>query len=331
MLPLGVIRVLVLLAGETGDESATATAIDEALRVSLGDAAVVSLRRSAGESDEQLAREAKTTEATLLCVVGWSSGQRSATIRFLRPDESHWSDREIRFDPKDAATERARTVGFALASMVPDEELARHRTETQSAPAPERNVEPPAPLEAVRTSERPRPVGARPPGRHSIEIAGQFAGALGGGGGGVGGSAAVRLGVSRSVRLRFGAGARVSELGPAQATSRTYLAGPGVAWISWIDGNQRWGLGGRLDVLLLGQHVVHLSQDDPAPDHRFRVLPGAAAAVEGTWRFAEQAAAALALGTEAAFGSTDIVVRGSRVVELVPVRPFVEAGLRVSF
>lgn len=332
MLPLGVIRVLVLLAGDTGDESAIATAIDESLHVSLGDTAVVSLRRAAGESDDLLAREAKSTQATLLCVVAWSDDQRSATIRFLRPDESHWSDREIRFDPKDAATERARTVGFALASMVPDEELARHRAEAQTTPTPtpERSLAPVA-LEPVRTSERPRPIGSRPPGHHSIEIAGQGAGAIGGAGGGVGGSAAVRVGLSRSLRLRFGAGARVSELGPAQATSRTYFAGPGVAWMSWLDGGARWGIGGRLDLLLLGQHVVHLSQDDPAPDHRFRVLPGAAAAVEGTWRFAEQAAAVLALGTEAAFGSTNIVVRGRRVVELVPVRPFVEAGLRVSF
>jgi hypothetical protein len=333
MLALGVIRVLVLLTGDTADESATVTAIDQALHSSLGSNAIVSMRRAAGEGEETLAREAESAQATLLCVVAWSDGQRRATIRFLRSNEAHWSDREIRFDPKDAATERARTVGFALASMVPDEALARHRAEPRSAPPPipQLNIER-APAPSPPTAERPSaPEVPRPPGRHSIELAANGAVAVGGSGGGLGGSVAVRLGLSRALSLRFGAGGRVSELGPAQATSRSYFAGPGIAWTSWLDRGSSWGLGGRLDVLLLGQHVVHLSGDDPAPDHQFRILPGAAAALEGTWRFAEQAAAMLALGTEAAFGSTDIVVRGRRASELVPVRPFVEAGLRVSF
>ncbi len=333
MLPLGVIRVLVLLAGETADESATVTAIDQALHSSLGSDAIVSMRRAAGESDEALAREAEDARATLLCVISWSDGQRHATIRFLRPNEAHWSDREIRFDAKDAAAERARTVGFALASMVPDEALARHRAETPGvqAPTPDLDLER-MPVSSPPTAEQPPPLEfPRSPGRRSIEIAGHGAVAIGGSGGGLGVSAAVRLGLSRSLSLRFGAGGRVSEVAPAQATSRSYFAGPGIAWTSWLDRGARWGLGGRLDLLLLGQHVVHLSQDDPAPDHQFRLLPGATAALEGTWRFTEQASAILAFGTEAAFGSTDIVVRGRRVSELVPVRPFVEAGLRVSF
>lgn len=336
MLPLGVIRVLVLLAGDTADENATVTAIDQALVSSLGSDAIVSMRRAAGESEEALAREAEGAQATLLCVVAWSDGQRHATIRFLRTNEAQWSDREIRFDPRDTVTERARTVGFALASMVPDEALARHRAETPSAqaPAPELDLDlDRMPASFPPTADRPRTLELpwSPPGRRSLEIAGHGAVAIGGSGGGLGVSAAVRFGLWRSLSLRFGAGGRVSEIAPAQATSRSYFAGPGIAWTAWVDRGSRWGLGGRLDVLLLGQHVVHLSEDDPAPDHQFRLLPGAAAALEGTWRFAEQASAMLALGTEAAFGSTDVVVRGRRVSELVPIRPFIEAGLRVSF
>ncbi len=339
MLPLGVIRVLVLLAGDTADEHANAAEIDQALRASLGGDAVVSLRRAAGESDDALAREAQDANATLLCVVAWSDGQRRATIHFLqglpapRSNEAHWGDREIRFDPNDAATERARTVGFALASMVPDEALARHGAETTQESAP-RTPEPELEHRAAPppTSERPRRSEVmRLPGVFSIEIAGHGARAIGGAGGGLGGAAALRLGLSRSMRLRFSAGGRVTELAPAQATSRTYFAGPGIAWSTWLDRASRWGLGGRLDVLLVGEHVVHLSADDPAPDNRFRVVPGAAGAFETSWRFAEQASGLLAFGTEVAFGSTEIVVRGRRVAELVPVRPFLEAGLRVSF
>jgi hypothetical protein len=321
MLLLGAVRVLVVLAGDTTAESSTAVAIEQAIHASLGSDAAISMQQGDGRGEAELAREASAGGVTLVCVVTWSDAQRRATLRFLRPNESRWSDREIRFDAADAAEERGRTVGFALASMVPDEVLVADRATPPAPPA----------LELVAPKlERPS-AGVRRATRYAVDLAVQGAVALGGGGGGVGGAAAGRIGLGRFVSLRFSLGGRVAELAVAQATSRSYFAGPGIAWATPLDAAARWGIGGRLDALLLGQQVVHLSADDPLPDHRFRVLPAAAGAIEGSWRFAEQASTVLAVGTEVAFGKTDVFVHHRNVVDLVPVRPFVEAGLRVAF
>jgi hypothetical protein len=318
--------VLVVLAGDS-PEAPSSVALEDALHAALGSGAVVSIRRSGYESEEALAHEAAATQATLLCVVGWRDDARRVTIRFLRPEEGHWSDREIRFDGADAPAERGRTVGFALASMVPDEALAQHGSE-EPPPAPT----PSGPRVAEPAAETPTapPVPSRT-ALSSIEIAAHGAVGIGGAGGGLGGVVGARIGLSRAWRLRFAIGARLAELDQAQATSRSYFAGGGVAWFTPLDAASRWGLGARLDVLALGEEVVHLSADDPAPDHLFRVLPGAAAAVEGTWRFAEQSSIIAAVGSEVAFGRTTVVVHDRQVAEIVPIRPLAELGLRVDF
>jgi hypothetical protein len=170
-----------------------------------------------------------------------------------------------------------------------------------------------------------------PPGRTAIELAGSGAFALGGYGGGLGGAVAVRRALGSSLHLHVVLGGRVGEIDEAQATAHGYFVGGGIAWAHPLGGSNRWEIGARLDALLLGQDVVHLSPDDPGPDHRFRVLPGAAVAGEGAYRFVEQAAVVLALGTEAAFGETAIFLHGREVTKLVPFRPLAEAGVRVVF
>jgi hypothetical protein len=324
VLPLGAIRVLVVLAAETAEDDTTVPALDRALRASFGGEAAISVEHARSAGDGVLEEEARSREATLLCVVAWSDGLRRATLHFYRPRERRWSDREIRFDPNDAGAERGRTLGFAIASIVPDGAIRP----ADEAPA----VPPPSPPPRERPSH-PSVGGpsfstyARP----ALELTGNATVAIGGSGGGFGGGLAARFGLSRAIAVRVGLGARVAELHAAQATSRNYAGSVGIAWSRPLTAAGRVRVGGRVDACIFAQQVVHLSSDDPAPDGRVRVLPGAVAAVEGAWQLADQAALVAAFGPEIAFGGTDVVVRGRQVAELVPVRLFGEAGLRVSF
>jgi hypothetical protein len=336
---LGVVSVLVIVAtGDPGDGSTRA--IELALRAALGrDAAIVV--RPANEptepaTDEALVAAAASEHAGILGVVSWGEKQRRVVIRFLKPPDGRWTDREVRFDAADAPNERGRTVGFALASMMPDEAFPaaeRRRAEPDSAlPLP---IPPSPPLGAAASGRAPGP-DARPaapprPNPLALDLSGLAVTAPGGYGGGVGGAVAVRVPLRDAVGLRGGLSARGGQIGPAQATSRVIVGAFGVAWQPWLDPGRRWGLGARLDGLLLFHDVSHLSQDDSQAAHLSRFVPGIDAAVEGAYRFSDHAAVVGALGAEVAFGRTDVVVAQQPVASLPPGRVLAELGLRVSF
>jgi hypothetical protein len=329
---LGAVTVLVVVAtGAAGDPAAatgakdpTTRAMEKALRTALGADAVVTVRRAAGSSEDELLTWAVGEHANLLGIVTWSDEQRRATLRFVHPSEGRWADREIKFDTSDIPTERGRTVGFAFASMVPDDAIppraAAPPTPAAPAPtAPERPIVPP--------STPPR----RAPDRWSLEAGATAASGISGFGGGLGGLAALRYRIAPSFALRVAFTAREGDVSPASATVRTYLGGAGIAWQPWVGPSRRFGVGARADALLLAHEMVHLSADDTAPTHLTRVLPAADLALEGTWRFVEQAGLFVSFGTEVAFGRTDVYVHSRLVAELAAVRVFGEAGVRVSF
>lgn len=328
MLPvLAAISVLVVIA--TGDPADGSTrTIEQALRAALGPDAVIVMRTTAtGATDDALAASATADHTTLVSVVSWSDQQRRATIHFVTPPEGRWSDREIRFDAADAAPERGRTIGFALASMVPAEALAtRDRPE---APRPPALVPPPD----VLPPQMPGEVLAPLPRAHrmGVDASGLAASGLGGFGGGVGAVVGFRAPFAGALAGRVAVGARTGEIGPAQATSRVISGGLGVAWQPWLDGRRRWAVGARIDALVLHQAVSHFSGDDPTAVDQARFLPGFDAALEGTFRFAESAAVVGAFGTEAALGTTRVVVKGREVASLPPGRLFAEVGLRLLF
>jgi hypothetical protein len=325
---LAAVTVFVVISGDPTDD-AFAGAIQRALQTSLGAESVVVVRRS-DDSETALVTWASNEHAGLLGIVTWSNGNRRATIRFVQPSDGHWGAREIRFETTDAPVERGRTVGFTLASIVPDELLPR----TPPPPPPP----PPPPRETTIVTTTPvaeRPVAPprepRPPGRTMLEAAAQGASGIGGYGGGIGGVFAVRVTISDPWQIRVGLGARTGDIAPASATSRVYFGGVGIAWAPWLDAGRRWSAGIRAEALLIGHDVVHFDPDDTSPVRRFRLLPGGAAAVEGSWRFADQAAITAAGGVEVAFGRTDVFSLGQEVAEIVPVRGLLELGLRVSF
>jgi hypothetical protein len=331
---LGAVTVLVVVATgaagaaseppAAGPKDPTTRAMEKALRTALGADAVVTVRRAAGSSEDELLTWAVGERANLLGIVTWSDEQRRATLRFVHPSEGRWADREIKFDASDVPTERGRTVGFAFASMVPDDAIppraaAPPAPAAPAPPAPERPIVPPP------TSPR------RAPDRWSLEAGATAASGINGFGGGFGGLAALRYRIAPSLAIRVAFTAREGDVSPASATARTYLGGAGIAWQTWVGAPQRFGVGARADALLLAHEMVHLSADDTAPTHLTRVLPAGDLALEGSWRFVEQAGLFVSFGTEVAFGRTDVYVRDRLVAELAALRIFGEAGVRVSF
>jgi hypothetical protein len=327
---LAAVSVLVVVA--SGDPSDGSTpAMEQALRGALGRDVQVAVRSSPeGTTDETLVTAANSEHAALLVVVSWSDRPRRATLRIMKPSEGRWTDREIRFDAADVASERGRTVGFALASMMPDEALsppAERQAATATAAAPS----PASSSSAARIPPETAPPYVPGPNPLALEAVALAVAAPGGYGGGYGGVFAVRLPVGAGFAVRGAMSVRAGDVAPAQATSRVIVGGAGIAWQPWMDPRRRWALGARVDALLIHHDLGHLSQDDPEVAHLSRFLPGLDAALEGGYRFADRAAFVAAAGTEIALGTTDIVVREHKVASLTPARALLELGLRVSF
>jgi hypothetical protein len=329
MLPAVVSVVVILATGEPGDGSTRA--IEQSLHTALGSDAVITLKTTppADASDAALAAAAATDHTTLVGVVAWADRQRRVTIHFVAPPSDRWSDREIRFDAADAPTERGRTVGFALASMVSDEARA---AAPPPAPAPPPPQQPPSvPALAAPGSDK---LGGSPPPRFTrfaLDASAVGVSGLGGYAGGIGGVLGFRVSLAGPLAVRVALGARVGEVSPAQATSRVFGGALGLAWQPFLDDERRWSAGGRLGALLLRHELFHFSDDDPQPAHLARFMPGLDAALEGAYRLADYASLIAAGGTEIAFGETDVYLHGSRVASIAPVRLFLETGLRVAF
>ena len=133
---LAAISVLVVVAsGDPADGSTQA--MEQALRGALGRDVQVAVRSSAeGASDESLVATANSEHAALLVVVAWSERQRRATLRIVKPRRRDAGPiARSASTPPTSATERGRTVGFALASMVPDDAARSSDRPPDAAPA----------------------------------------------------------------------------------------------------------------------------------------------------------------------------------------------------
>ncbi|MBS2019569.1 MAG: hypothetical protein JST00_42300 [Deltaproteobacteria bacterium] len=321
---LGAVTVIVVVSAADPRDGST-EAMERALRSAVGERATVTIKvaREGGEGDEVASAE----PGAVVGVVTWHDRQRRATLHFQAGGRA--SDRELRFDASDAPTERGRTIGFAVASMVPEEEVER----PSAKPKPEPTIAPAplAPPPAATPAEAPSSPPRDPTTAFAIDLAASGAVGVQGYGGGMGGSLAVRVPLGSGFALRFSLAARVGEISPAQATSRAYAGAAGIAWQAWPSSSRTFGIGARADVLLLRHEVVHFSSDDPADTARARFMPGLDLLLEGGIRLADHAAVILAAGPEIALGTTKIMVRGAEVGVVPPLRLCAEGGVRVSF
>jgi hypothetical protein len=167
--------------------------------------------------------------------------------------------------------------------------------------------------------------------RGSIDAAAITALGFGGDAGGVGASIAGRWNVSRAFALRVGVALRAGDVDVAAATSKTYVGAFGIAWHLDLPPLRRFSVGARTDFLVLREELSHFDFDDAAPVSAARWIPGADLLAEGEWRFTDGASLFVAVGGEAAFGTTDVLVAGNRVTVIPPLRGVGELGVRARF
>jgi hypothetical protein len=118
--------IVLVAAGEAAD--ATTRAMAKATREALGPAAHVVVRETTGEpGDADVAAVERAENPDAVVELSWigvrESHHRQASVR-VHLRTGRWVDRWITFRPTDADGERGRTVGFAIASILPEESPA---------------------------------------------------------------------------------------------------------------------------------------------------------------------------------------------------------------
>ena len=312
--------ILLVVPGEAPD--AAVSAMTASARTVLGASAEVRLLEGGAESDAATQAAMQRAHGSAAAQVRWNAGR--VHIHLLTAKDHRWTERDIGFSEGDAPSERGRTVGFAVASMMPD-----------FVPSPP----PQLPLDHQVVGPAPRPPDVLPPvptrrWYGAVDVAAVGGAALKDYGGGFGFGLAATWYMIPNLGLRFGGVARFGEMAASQSTT---VFANGTMGLAWTFGGEpggvlgRFGVGGRADALLQYVSVSHLSSDDPTAARQFRWLPGCALFLEGSYQFASSAAFVLGLGGEAVFGSTDVYVKGQLAATISPFRAVAEFGIRARF
>jgi hypothetical protein len=315
--------ILLLVArGETADP--TTLGAVRATHELLGQELRVEVREfDTPPADDRALELGNGLGAAAIIELSWDSPEhKQARVHFHLEPHPGWNDRVIGFMAADDMVERGRTVGFAIASMLP---------------ASAANAEPLRAWTAVReTPEREplTPVMPKPPRRWlgTVDALGSTAVGVRGESPGWGGVASARWYFAPPFGLRLGISARAGEIDPAQATSLSMHLAAGVVWVVVAaTGERRWEIGARLDALAMRERLTHFDSDDTEPVDLARWLPGADAAIEGSWMFNSAAGLVAAVATEVEFGKTDVTLHHARVATIPPLRLVFQAGVRASF
>jgi hypothetical protein len=329
----------------------------------LGARAHVAIVEVAGEPTDAAALETETREhANAVVELSWPDARHQRALLKLHLAASgatgRWVERTIGFAPSDVETERGRTLGFAIASILPPDEPPPDVG--AAAPASGANPEgasaptstPPAGAAAVptltapRTSdhsgeatiEAPAAVPSRepaPPQRHHWAFELEAIGAIGLGGSALqaGGGASVRWFALGPAAIRVGGSVRAGPLGPAEGNSITTQASLGVAWDVVRPARARpLGTTVRLDFTVTDETVMHASPDGRQSSHDFGWFPGATAWIEETWSVAPSLELLVGAGLEDVNGgaSNSVYVNEANRTTLPPLRVGAEAGLRLD-
>jgi hypothetical protein len=322
-----IVLIVFVSASDARDPSTTAMA--SAARVALGAGATVTVREvQRTPTDDEAIDAGRAQHADAVAEIVWDDAQHlHARVHFHVEGSARWIDRELGFVAADAPAERGRTVGFTIASMLPE-----HAATEEPTPPPAPSATTLAlPAPSTPSAEAPRSLEPPRASRGAVEAAALGSVGVGGYGGGLGASLGVRWNLPASFALRLGVGARGGEVPPAQATSLVVFGAVGLAWSVPSRFVAPFAIGVRTDLLLSRLQLSHLDEDDPSPVRQWRWVGGADALAEWTWFFSQSAGIFAAFGAEAAFGTTSVVVAGNQVAVVPLVRGVSELGVRARF
>jgi hypothetical protein len=309
--------VLFLATSELG--SSAATAMERAAREAIAPDARLELRGVADSERPSLALACASGSPRAVAAVAWAPGHLTASLILRNCASGQERTQTLRFEPRDPEPERGRALGVVIGAGL--------RTTSPEAPPPSDVVAAPPERPPAVTAVAPPSV----PGRFSLEAFAAGTQASGGAGSGLGAGMVLRLHPHVKWSLRLGARARAGDVPAAQSSSFGVAGLMGVARRLSSPHGVIPGLAVRTDALLLYEALSHFSSDDPEPVRRSRFLPGASAGVELSWPIGPTLGVHAAAALEAAFGATDVVVRGVKVAQVGALRGLVEAGFRADF
>jgi hypothetical protein len=325
---------LVILVAAGGAADPTTYAIERASSQALGRSARVLVHESAATpTDSEALAAAPAAGPSAIVEVTWGEGHRAAVLRVHLTGtgvaNEKWLDRTIGFGPNDADAERARTIGFALASMIPE-------SDPNPAPPPAPSPAPSASI-AVETAtptqaERAESSDAFAAARFALDMFAVGAAGLSAGVETAGGGGALEAFLLPSFALRFGGAVRAGSLTAARGSVLTLLGSAGIAIRPWRPTPARaLGAALRLDYVIVSESLSHDSPAGPTASTRSRALSGADAIVEFDWLCAPSVEILLGAGVEEMFATTHIDLNGALAATLPPTSALAEAGLRLPF
>jgi hypothetical protein len=311
---VGPLVITLLVAAGDGDAADT-RAVLQALAEALGGVRAA-VREAEGAPDDQalLALE-RDTASDVVAAVSWSGATKlEARVRLHVRASDRWLERGLTFAASDDLRERGRTLGFTMASMLPD------RT-----PPPRGAPPPPAALAAPAAP-------APPPARLALDLMVMGSLGVGGNADALGGAFALRRVLAPWIAVRGELLGRTGVVQAAEATALSLHLAGGVALSPLGNAaTRRASLEVRTDVALLYESLGHLSPDDVDRVRRARLVPGGDLVIEGSIRVLGSAAVVLGVGAEVAFGRTDVFVHERKVAVLPPLRLVSSLGLRHYF
>ena len=337
----GPLTVVVLVAAG-GAAEPTTLAIERAASEALGHAARVVVREAAGAptDGEALAIGSEANEGAVVEVAWSDRWHRVATLRVHLAGRRRWMDRTIGFGVADADTERGRTIGLALASMLPDPGPRSSPTETPvlppvvlPLPAPRAR---PAPLvpepEPEPEPESPSPGMTSRESHYALDFFGVGAAGLGANLQTGGGGAAFETFVTPRFAMRIGGAVRLGDVPGVRARTLALRASAGVELHPWrTTASRPLGVSLRADYVLMNQTVTHYSADGSDLSTMSRPLSGVDAMVGVEWRLGTTVDLTASAGLEEMLATTYVDMNGARVATIPPLSAIAERGLRLRF
>ena len=343
----------ILVAVGEASNPATAT-LRATAQESLGPGTSILLVETVEPTDAESLRIERELGAGAVILVVWREAVHlHAVLRLHVANSNRWITREIGFSPHDTLEERGRTLGFAIGSIWPETETGARSPPEPKSPEVRSPIEGSrAPLTAQPPSEvkPPRPVMSRagdpavvpnagltaraemPPFR-AVRVGISAVGAMGIGGPatGLGGGADGELFWARGFVVRVGASVRMGSISELPGRDLVSSLAVGLEW--WplpTLSVRRLGFGLRGDALAI-HHQVSATIAGQS-ETQGRLVPGADLLVTAACRLTSRVEFIAGLGSEMAFGTTEIRTGSTyQTVATIPaLREIAVAGLRLG-
>jgi hypothetical protein len=360
--------VLLVAAGEAA--SPATTAMTQGARDAVGGTLTEVRETPATPTDaDALAAEGPSGPDAVAELIWRDADHRRSTLRVHLRQSRRWIERSFAFAASDPPAERGRTLGFAVASILPEVaapgEMPPDCTPDANGrcvpglasspvsappsppgPAPASAPVPrPAPGPALlrapdatrsdsSADESPAPVNAewlRDP-RLGVDLLAAAATGIAGSAQTAGGGAALEWSALRWLALRFGAIERAGSLDVAQAHTSTLVTSAGIALRPWQPTRSKpFSVSLRADYILVRESATHFDSDDPSPVTEARWVSGIDTFLDGGWLLSSQIGAVVGVGLEDVGSPTYVFTKDVRVATIPVLRAVAEAGFQLRF